>query len=241
MNCLAGCDFRDVLAALENMKLIEERGPQQPKERVEIPPPEPNQEGLGLWRNGGPIGGTLAQTYLRSRGLFVDVMPTLRFVPALEHKLARRSFPAMLALILAGDRLKLGVQATFLDPRGQGKAPVNPPRWTYAPLRDGGVRLGPAGDVLGIAEGVETALAATQLTDVPCWACLGASRMQAVAIPDIVRELHVFGDNDQAGRDAAQRMAHAHKHQRVVLRFPPNGFGDYADVAADLAKRGVAA
>jgi hypothetical protein len=36
-------------------------------------------------------------------------------------------------------------------------------------------------------------------------------------------------------------MAHAHKHRRVVLRFPPEGFGDYADLAADFAKREVAA
>jgi phage/plasmid primase-like uncharacterized protein len=123
------------------------------------------------------------------------------------------------------------VQATFLDPRGQGKAPVDPRRWTFAPLRDGAVRLGPAGDVLGIAEGVETALAAMQLSGIPCWASLGAGRMQAVAIPNTVRELHVFADDDQAGRDAAQRIAHAHKHRRVVLRFPPEGVGDYADLA----------
>jgi putative DNA primase/helicase len=241
VNCLAGCDFRDVLDKLKDLRLLEDRGQQQPIAAVEIPPPEPNSEGLSIWRNGSPIAEPLAQSYLRDRGLFVDVMPTLRFLPVLEHKASRRTFPAMVALILAGDRLKLGVQATFLDPRGQGKAPVDPPRWTFAPLRDGAVRLGPAGDALGIAEGVETALAAMQLTGIPCWACLGASRMHNVAIPDIVRELHVFGDNDQPGRDAAQRMTHAHKHRRVVLRFPPDGFGDYADVAADMAKRGVAA
>ena len=241
VNCLAGCDFRDVLDKLKDMRLLEDRGQQQPIAAVEIPPPEPNPQGLGFWHNGGPIAEPLTQSYLRNRGLSADIMPTLRFLPALQHKLSRQTFPAMLALILAGDRLKLGVQATFLDPSGRGKAVVEPPRWTYAPLRDGAVRLGPAGDVLGIAEGVETALAAMQLAGVPCWACLGASRMHNVAIPANVRELHVFGDNDQAGRDAAQRMAYAHKHRRVVLRFPPDGFGDYADLAADLAKRGVAA
>ncbi|MGA2794796.1 MAG: toprim domain-containing protein [Roseiarcus sp.] len=241
MNCLAGCDFRDVFAALENMKLIEERGPQQPKERVEIPPPEPNPEGLKLWRNGVPIAGTVAQTYLRNRGLFIDVMPTLRFMPALQHKFSRQTFPAMLALILAGNRLKLGVQATFLDPSGQGKASVDPPRWTYAPLRDGAVRLGPAGDTLGIAEGVETALSVTQLTGISCWASLGASRTHNVAIPDTVRELHLFGDNDDPGRLAVEQATKAHAHRRVVKRFPPDGFNDYADVVADLVKRGVAA
>jgi putative DNA primase/helicase len=241
VNCLAGCDFRDVLDKLKDLRLLEDRGQQQPVAPVEIPPPEPNPEGLGLWRNGSPIAESLAQSYLRSRGLFVDVMPTLRFVPTLRHKFSRQTFPAMIALILAGDRLRLGVQATFLDPRGQGKVPVDPPRWTYAPLRDGAVRLGPARDVLGIAEGVETALAAMQLTGIPCWACLGSQRMARVAVPDTVRELHLFGDNDEPGRLAVEQAARAHAHRRVVVRFPPDGVGDYADLAADLAKRGVAA
>ena len=35
-----------------------------------------------------------------------------------------------------------------------------------------------------------------QLTGIPVWACLGAQRMARVAIPDCVKELHVFADND---------------------------------------------
>jgi len=143
VNCLAGCDFRVVLDTLKNMGLLDGQPREPRQEPVEKPPPEPNPEALAIWRDIVPIAGTLAQTYLRNRGLYIDLMPTLGFLPALRHKLSRQTFPAMVALILAGDRLKLGVQATFLDPRGKGKAPVDPPRWTYAPLRDGAVRLGP--------------------------------------------------------------------------------------------------
>jgi hypothetical protein len=65
--------------------------------------------------------------------------------------------------------------------------------------------------------------------------------MASVAIPDTVRELHLFGDNDEPGRLAVEQAAKVHAHRRVVKRFPPEGFGDYADLAADIAKRGVAA
>jgi hypothetical protein len=173
--------------------------------------------------------------------LFVDIMPTLRFVPALEHKPSRQTFPAMIALFLAGDRRRLGVQATFLDPRGDGKARVSPPRWNYAPLRDGAVRLGAASAEMGVAEGVETALAAMELTGIPTWACLGAGRMASVAVPTGVRRLHIFADNDKPGIEGADKAVEAHPNLEIVIHRPRENFGDFADVTADRAKLGEVA
>ena len=62
--------------------------------------------------------------------------------------------------------------------------------------------------MLGITEGAEDALSAMQLTNVPCWASLGAGRMHRVAIPEHVRELHIFGDNDE--RWARRCRAYGH-------------------------------
>jgi len=45
-----------------------------------------------------------------------------------------------------------------------------------------------------------------------------------------VSELHIFVDNDAAGRAAAERTAHEHRHRRVVLRFPPQEFKDWDDL-----------
>ena len=91
------------------------------------------------------------------------------------------------------------------------------------------MRLAKAGRVLGLAEGVETALSAMQLTGIPTWASLGASRMHRVLVPDLVGELQVFADNDMPGRAAAERTAYEHRHRRVVLRFPPDGCKDWND------------
>jgi hypothetical protein len=177
---------------------------------------------------------------LRARRLTIDPPPTLRFVPALAY-MPRISLPAMIAAFQTHDRRVIAVQVTYLDPHGDRKAQGATPRKTIGKMHDGAVRLGQAGDVLGIAEGIETALAAMQLTGIPCWACLGSKRMAHVAVPDKVRELHIFGDNDEPGRLAVERATKAHAHRRVVVRFPPDGFGDYADLAADFAKREVAA
>ena len=75
-----------------------------------------------------------------------------------------------------------------------------------------------------------------QLFGVPCWSSLGAGRMHRVWIPDDVRTLHIFADNDEPGRVAAERTAHAHRHRRVVLHFPPDGCKDWDDVTTARAK-----
>jgi putative DNA primase/helicase len=242
--CHAGCDARDVLDALRRRGLLEDRAPSTysaPVRRCEpIEQIEPDQRALALWRSAEPSADTLVQRYLRARVGMIDPPPSLRFMPAAEY-IPRIFLPAMIAGLQAPDRRVIAVQVTFLDPRGDRKAQGATPRKTIGRMHNGAVRLGPAGDVLGIAEGVETALAAMQLTGIPCWACLGSQRMARVAVPDTVRELHLFGDNDEPGRLAVEQAAKAHAHRRVVVRFPPDGSGDYADVAADIAKRGVAA
>ena len=144
----------------------------------------------------------------------------------------------MIAAVQAPDRRTIAVQVTQLDPGGERKAQVLVPRRTYGALGDGAVRLAAAGDVLGLAEGVESALSAMQLSGIPTWACLGASRMHRVAVPESVRELHLFMDNDGPGRDAGERTALAHRHRRVVLRSPPDHLNDWNDF---LCAKGIAA
>jgi hypothetical protein len=58
--------------------------------------------------------------------------------------------------------------------------------------------------------------------------------MHSVAIPDHVRELHVFGDNDNAGVAAAERTAERHVNdgRRVVLRYPPSAHNDWGSLVA---------
>ncbi len=244
VRCHAGCDARDILDVLRRRGLLDDRAPFRdaaPLRRCEpVEHIEPDLKALALWRSAEPIIGTKAHHYLRARGLTIEPPPSLRFVPALAY-MPRIMLPAMIAGLQAPDRRVIAVQVTFLDPRGDRKVQGATPRRTIGKMFDGAVRLAAAGEVLGLAEGIETALAAIQLTGVPCWACLGSQRMARVAIPDTVRELHLFGDNDDPGRVAVEQTTKTHAHRRVVVRFPPDGFNDYAAVAADLAKREVAA
>jgi putative DNA primase/helicase len=135
----------------------------------------------------------------------------------------------MMAGLQAGDGRVIAVQITMIDPRGDRKAQVRFPRKTFGRMHDGAVRLGPAGDVLGLAEGVETGLSAMKLFGVPTWCCLGAGRMHQVKIPDSVRELHIFADADAAGDAAVAATAEAHRHRRIVTHRPLSPGQDWND------------
>jgi hypothetical protein len=231
IKCFAGCDIRDILAQLRTSGLAKPAaGPSEGKEPVERQPEHaPDPRAIELWRAAEQIRyGSKPAQFLAARGITLAPPPSLRSTTILH--LERYPLPAMLAAVQAPDRRIIAVQQTLIDPRGDRKAQVRIPRQTIGALGWGAVRLAAAGNVLGICEGTEKGLAATQLFDVPCWSALGAARMHRVWIPDFVTELHIFVDNDDAGRAAAERTTHAHRHRKVVLRFPPEQFKDWDDV-----------
>ena len=49
-----------------------------------------------------------------------------------------------------------------------------------------------------------------QMTGMTVWASLGAQRLEKVWLPPMVETVHLFGDNDDAGRESVERAAHSH-------------------------------
>ena len=94
---------------------------------------------------------------------------------------------------------------------------------TCGVLGNGSVKFHwPEQGVLGLAEGVEDALSATHLFGVPCWATLGAGRLDKVWIPSEVHEVWLFGDNDAVGRAAVKRATSRFRREgrTVKVRIP---------------------
>lgn len=155
-----------------------------------------------IWEAAQPIRGTLADEYLRFRGIRNRQSAELRFAPAVEHTATKASYPALIARV-SGDDGFCAVQRTYLARDKPAKADVSPNKMTLGPMDKGAVRLFPVGERLGLAEGVETALSASQLYAVPCWATLSAGRLAAVEIPADVRVVVIFADAGKVGIDAA--------------------------------------
>ena len=139
------------------------------RERPE-PPHEPDTEAVEIWRAAGAVADTAVEHYLRiARAITITVPPTIRAGTVLH--IGRFRFPALVAAVQRPkDRTIVAVQTTALRPDGERKAPIAVPRITTGALGSGAVRLDPAGEILGLAEGVETGLSAMQISGVPCGA-----------------------------------------------------------------------
>jgi putative DNA primase/helicase len=93
------------------------------------------------------------------------------------------------------------------------------------------VRLMPAGAVLGIAEGIETALSAAVLHGVPVWAATNAGLLGKFEPPPGVRTLRVYADRDEAGRTETLKLVKRLQGRvRVENHIPPAPFKDWNDV-----------
>lgn len=196
-----------------------------------------------LWCSARPVvSGDPVDTYLRTRGLHQGAWPSdLRFCASCffrsEDSQSRRSMPAMLAIVRDRDGRMVNIQKTFLD--GSRKASIPAPRQF---MRGGipagaAIRLHPAGPVLGIAEGVETALAAASLFGLPVWSALSAASMKNWQPPRGVNEVVVFADNDinRVGQEAAASLAKTLSRCGIVVsvRLPEQAGADWADVLAE--------
>lgn len=170
-----------------------------------------------VWKASRPIEGTPAEKYLLKRGIWrANFAPVLRFHPGLSyiHGKEKRNygkFPCLLAPIKDRNGKMVSIHRIFLTEDGD-KAPVPDPKKmmsAQADIRGAAIRLFPAGDVLGVAEGIETALAAHAVSRIPVWSCVSAVLMELVDIPDTVKTVVVWADLDRScrGAEAAERLA----------------------------------
>jgi putative DNA primase/helicase len=159
------------------------------------------------------------------------VPTSIRFNAGLKHP-SGGVWPALVALVTSGvDGKPVGIHRTYLAPNGTAKAPVEPAKMMLGPCRGGAVRLGPIGGRVMIAEGIETALSAMQVTGQTAWAALSTSGLRNLELPTSVRDVVVLADGDNPGEAAARDCAWRWKREgrRVRIARPPTGM-DFNDV-----------
>lgn len=234
-HCFAGCANEAVLAALAQRgikpaTLFDGRSEPARAVRSDEAPSENVQR---LWREAACLTGSPAERYLAQRWI-VAGSPDLRFLARtpLGPKGAVRFLPALVAAV-CNDLGILALHRTFLDAKTGKIAKFDGPKRALGSLGRGAVRLhGPRGGKLGLAEGIETALSAKQLTGIPCWATLGTERFGLVAIPESVTEVHLFIDHDAGGAqaEARARAAYAREGRTILTHRPPQPGTDFNDV-----------
>ena len=185
------------------------------------PRPEPPDElpnaARRLLVTSHPVVDTIAETYLRTRGVAVTPdLRALRFHPRCFYRItdavtgANRYevWPVLLAIVTDVAGKVTGVHRTWLDPSGHDKAPVSPQRRALGQLLGHGVRFGAADDIMAAGEGLETVLSVrTILPAMPMAAALSANHLAAFRLPSGLQRLYVVRDNDPAGQRAAQELS----------------------------------
>ena len=166
-----------------------------------------------LFASARPIARTIAEIYLRNRGIRIpaQTLTPLRFHPTCFYRAhetgPRESRPALIAAVTDLNGRITGVERTWLDPSGGGKASIPGPRRALGSLLGHGVRFGSASKVLLVGEGVETVLSLKALMPaMPMVAALSASRLAGLALPPGLARLYVACDQDAAGWRACERL-----------------------------------
>ncbi|MEX0853517.1 MAG: toprim domain-containing protein [Bauldia sp.] len=220
-------DFKDVADEARTFLSLPHSEPApQPRHRPTSAPTGSPEAARRLFGMSQPITGTVAEAYLRKRGITaLHGVGSLRFHPRCYYRPDEHSttetWPAMIASVtdLAG-RIT-GAHRTWLSPDGDGKAPIDTPRRAMGDLLGHAVRFGVAHDVIAAGEGIETILSLRcVLPDMPMVAALSAAHLAACQFPATLRRLYIVRDDDPAGdgaRDSLIERANAAGIEAIVL------------------------
>lgn len=192
---------------------------------LSLPQPEPQSHADGAARSVLPqaarrlfamsqsIAGTLAETYLRGRGIAdLSGLSSLRFHPRCCYRpnasAPTQTWPALIAAVTDLEGRISGLHRTWLARDGTGKAPIDTPRRAMGDLLGHAIRFGAATDVLAAGEGIETVLSAhCALPLMPMLAAGSAGHLGAILFPPTVRRLYILRDRDPAGSAACDRLS----------------------------------
>lgn len=201
---------------------------------------------IALWNSATPLSNTdPAGRYLINRGLSVPSTGVLRYHAGLDYWHDGQyvgEFPAMLAAVTSPTGELVTLHRTFITDKGN-KAPVPTVKKlcsTCGSLVGASVKIGTPktrsnGSLgIGIAEGIETAIAAEALFDVTVWAGVSAHGMASFIPPSQVHNVYIFADNDvnKTGQNAAKRLAERLVRESFTTRIliSPIHDSDWADI-----------
>jgi hypothetical protein len=237
-------DFHDVIGEARRFLSLPRPQP-SPRCHTRKQPPLPTgspESARRLFAMSQPIAGTLAETYLRKRGIAaLHEIRALRFHPRCYYRpdadAPTEAWPALIAAVtdLAGSIT--GAHRTWLDPSSHDKAPVDTPRRAMGHLLGHGVRFGVAADVMAAGEGLETMLSLrSALPALPILAALSANHLAAILFPATLRRLYVARDRDPAGDLAVATLTERAQSAGIEALTLTPALGDFNE---DLRQLGV--
>jgi hypothetical protein len=237
-------DFHDVLDEAQRFLNLPRPHP-SPDCQARQQPPAPTgslESARRLFAMSQPIAETIAETYLRKRGITVfHEIRALRFHARCYYRpdtdAPTEIWPALIAAAtdLVGNIT--GVHRTWLDPSGIDKAPLDTPRRATGYLLGHGVRFGVATDIMAAGEGLETILSLrSALPALPMLAALSANHLAAILFPGTLRRIYIARDRDPAGDLAVTTLTERARSAGIEALALTPARGDFNE---DLRQLGV--
>ncbi len=236
-------DFRDVADEARRFLSLSQPAPAVPRRgdaRTDPPVERPADErAQRLFRMTQPLAGTLADSYLRQRGILrASLHPALRYHPSCYYRdlVTGRThrFPALIAAVTDPAGTITGVHRTWLDPDGDGKAQVDDPRRALGGLLGNAVRFGfplrgPV-SVMAAGEGLESILSLSHvMPGMPMAAALTANHLAAFDLPPSCVRLYIAADADAAGRNGIERLSRRAQARGILPLVLAPELGDFND------------
>jgi putative DNA primase/helicase len=218
-----------VVSVLPNIKPDE-------KVKVKADPEKIRRNAISFWRSTKVVSAyTPVGKYLMRRcGLFMP-FDVIREGYGVIHPEDHKPYNVMASKISAPSGEGISIHQTYVTIDGQ-KAPVeNSKRMLAGSLPAGSaIRLGEPSERMGVAEGIETAISASLVANMPVWSCISAPILKGFEPPEICKSLTIFADNDKnfvgqaAAYELARRISMSYKiHVEVRV---PEIVGDWNDV-----------
>ncbi len=179
------------------------------------------------------VEGDDASQYLNSRGL-KNIPDSIMINSSMYESEGGNNCSGMVCKIQSASGEVISLHRTFL--KDGKKASINSARKVLSPigtLNGGAIRLYPATTLVGLAEGIETSIAAHEVFGIPVWSVMNTNGMETFVPPKGIKNILILGDNDQnfAGQKAAYYAANklALKEYQVRVDIPKTPGNDWLD------------
>lgn len=235
-------EFRDILDEARRFLASPPPEPRFPESGAQREPPAARgspDAARRLFAMSKPLTGTLGERYLAARGIpFAARERALRFHPGCYYRDLTTgetlTLPALIAAVTDLEGHITGLQRTWLDPEGDGKANLPDPRRSLGDLLGNGIWLGldpgmPVPAAIS-GEGLETMLSLrTVLPTMPMVAATSAGHLGGITFPRQCERIYIAADADAAGRHGIERLARRAEEAGILPFVLRPRLGDFND------------
>lgn len=201
-----GIDFKDAVKEIEKAAGF--------VRKVDTKPAKSDDHNLSVlkrvWSESKPtVAGDEVSQYLANRGLIIPNGINTHSSLYYRDENHTGNYPAMIAKVQAPDGRGVSIHRTYLTDGKKAEVKDAKKLMSGLPMAGSAIRLFEHQEVLGVAEGIETAISAHIIHRVPVWSCVNAYGISSFEVPANVKKLIIFADNDASftGQQSAYTLA----------------------------------